>query len=280
LKYDHGPIGKMDYRTAHALLFPGGERGWTFPKDSDWRRLKRPCPSVPIDHQVWLLAQSDRSPRIERDEFLDRAPLYGWEPRLDSVTTKPGNCCPFLMTRTCVVLAAALASEEVYKRSIVQNSADRWKRIEKRIDAAASKLEFELRNFDGSADFYFFVDGTDDTPTRKLMRLEMLENLKNARLFAIAEKNRLVPPHEKGDVWGQCFVMSLGYAWFALTGCEPKGTAFVNFLDAAYKSLGGGGMKWTEPIARARARNENMSPFYRWGGHAIYAKAPQQKGTP
>jgi hypothetical protein len=277
LKYDHGPVGKIDYRAAYALLFPKGERGWVFPKESDWRRLKKPFPSVPIDHQVWLLTQSDHSPRVERNEFLDRDPLYGWEPlRFDPVTGKPSSCCPFLMTRTCVVLAASLASEEVYKRSKAKNSADCWKRI----DAIASKFEYELTRFDESADFYFFGDGPDDTPTRKLMRLELFEAVKNARLFAIAEKNRLVPPYEKGDVWGQCFVMSLGYTWFVLTGCEPKGTAFAKFLDSAYESLGGGGMKWTEHIARARGRNDKMSPFHRWGGHTIYTKAPHQKGTP
>jgi hypothetical protein len=277
LKHDHGPIGKTDYCAAHALLFPKGDQGlgWAFPKEFDWRRLKKPFPSVPIDHQVWLLLQSSRSPRIERDEFLDRDPLYGVQ-RLDPVTGKPTSCCPFLEARNGVALAASLASEEVCKRSKAKNAAACWKRI----DAIASKLEYELIRFDESADFYFFGDGPDDTPTRKLMRLELYEAVKNARLFATAEKNRLVPPYEKGDVWGQCFVMSLGYTWYALTGCEPSGTAFVRFLDAAYESLGGGGVKWTEHIARARARNAKMSPFHKWGGHTIYTKAPQQKGTP
>lgn len=277
MKHDHGFIGEIDYAGAHAMLFPKGWLGWSFPKE-DWFGIKRPTSKVPIDDQVWHLIKSNGSPRIERSGFLDRDPLFGWEPfSLDPDTGKPIKerrcCCPFFAARMGVVLSAVLASEESSKRSMVRVSASRWKRV----DAIAAKLEYELARFNDSADFYFVTDGPDDTPTRKLLRLELFENVKNARLLATAEKNRLVPPHNTGDIWSQNFVISLGYTWFALTGEDPKGPAFVRFVDAAYKSLGGGGVKWTDHVRRAADRNETMPPFHRWGGHTIYTKAPPKK---
>jgi hypothetical protein len=263
LNCDHA-VERISYEEAHSLLFPIGSL--------DWRPWEKPDPELCIDDIVKILIRSRRAPRVERQEFLARDPLFG-SPH------SRGEPCPFYVARMGTVLSASRASEQLAMRILARGSASpsRWQRIHNHLSDA---LE-ELQKFDGGAperrthDLYFLTDGPDETASINENRRVLVQAIEAGMLVAATEKNRLAPPHKVGDVWKQVFVINLGYTWHTLTGCNPKGTDFVKFLDSAHASLGAiSDVDWERHVKRALARNETMGAFHRWGGRVLDAKAP------
>jgi hypothetical protein len=256
-----GDIQQLDYATVLRLVFPKGPVYITQnnPSPQNWRPWEKPTDDVAIDNSVSSLnlrrKENEQKDRLRAPDQLAMAPLNIF--------------CPFHFARHAIALAAETGRTELISRNKTRDSSDpnRWQRIHDE----ASDLADELRKFTRRASSsvtphpYFLVDGPDITGLVELKRSEAIQALENLIAMAAQEKNRLAPPHSDGEVWKTAFVISLCYSWHALTGSDPKGTRFIDFLNDAYASLGGGDVQtWNSQIKRANTRNQTMPALQRF----------------
>ena len=81
-------------------------------------------------------------------------------------------------------------------------------------------------------------------------------------------KNRLPGGRGRPDVWRISYAMTLGFAFFYLTGSEPSLSAgdasFCRFVECAYESIGGIEMSWESQIRTAIDRMKRRPRKNRW----------------
>jgi len=93
-------------------------------------------------------------------------------------------------------------------------------------------------------------------------------------------------PNAKGDVWRIRFARTLGYAWLDLTGRKPawaegQGLLFVNFVEAAFESVGGPFKgSWSRQCRTAIKRENRLPVGERWDFRRLIREWPIVKARP
>ena len=88
------------------------------------------------------------------------------------------------------------------------------------------------------------------------------DQIEYCRNFAMKGKKRFSLPPKHQHEWEVAFAATLGFAWRRLTGRNPPltvgGSPFLNFVNAAYQSLGRSSeLSWARPCEKAAKRHRD-----------------------
>ena len=214
-----------------AKRLTGGRTQYTPPPE--WKCGVEPTPALPIDEQINRLQRSNTKYRL-----------------------RPGlGPCAYYAARFGTCLAVDAATMQAADDARVM--AARWKRLEKAAADAASSFAViaEMLKRDDAAPRTRWP--TVEPPEvqqaeRVVFALHETQGLDHVAQFA--RQARSVFQNNQGEIWRVVFVADLGLLWCELTGEPPvRSDPFLNFVTAAYNSLGQAPVNWERPVRRALA---------------------------
>jgi hypothetical protein len=168
--------------------------------------------------------------------------------------------CPYWIARTYVCRA--------YEAAEAEETMGEWARRERRAALKFDhKMEFELQKLLIYRTQSAHAQWLDNAATDNLNKLIVSVQSEISSL----EHHLSREPSAKGDVWKVCFARMLGYGWHDLVGGQPawtaesKGILFLDFVRAAFETLGGrASEKWDRACRTAIAQERKRPVADQW----------------
>lgn len=236
-----------------------------------WEPWTLPPKLQPIDREITI--------QIKRRDAGTREPRLRTREGLAAI----GIECPYYYARLMTVIAADDGTDRVKQVARARSGgAERLRELSRQALTIAERIDAFLEEYR-----VFDLYSLDNRPASranfeesKAHHWNVNDNFNRVRVapdglrvlaaLAIERKERIAPSNAPGDIWRQVFAERMGYTWRDLTGKNPSETStyFLNFVEAAFDSLGGPeegrGLPWKDQIKTARERVEALPEWDQW----------------
>jgi hypothetical protein len=220
-----------------AKVLTGGRRSPEPPPK--WKCWIQPSPPLPIDEAVTTLIQSNKIPHLRPKEELEER----------------GFQCPYYAVRWGVAMAVDAAT--VAAKDDPADMASRWRAAEEFARAAqapvAAIAESLKRDSRAARTRWPLTEPLEGRDALELVfKLHQTNGLEH--IAKHAHSTRQLFQNNQGDIWRLIFAADLGFTWVALTSERPaRNDHYLNFVAAAFSSLGNTEISWERAVRRALA---------------------------